>query len=83
VLSAQERAASSIGKLTRAYRRDAGLVELAREVDRARRAEQPFTLAFVDVDNLKATNDALGHGAGDQLCAMSATRSARTFAPMT
>lgn len=34
---------------------------------RAKRIKQPFILAFVDVDGLKATNDSLGHAAGDQL----------------
>jgi diguanylate cyclase (GGDEF)-like protein len=66
-LSARERVASSIDELTGAHRREAGLVELEREIARAKRTKQPFTLAFVDVDGLKGTNDSLGHVAGDQL----------------
>jgi diguanylate cyclase (GGDEF)-like protein len=66
ILSAQERLALSIDELTGAHRREAGMVELEREVDRATRTEQPFVLAFVDIDELKATNDSLGHPAGDQ-----------------
>lgn len=34
---------------------------------RAQRTNQPFVLAFVDVDGLKGTNDSLGHVAGDDL----------------
>ena len=67
VLSAKERAISSFDGLTGAYRRDAGAVELERDIGKARRTGQPFVLAFVDVDSLKATNDSLGHAAGDQL----------------
>jgi diguanylate cyclase (GGDEF)-like protein len=67
VVAAGERAVSSIDGLTRAHRRDAGIVELERDSARAKRAGQPFVLAFVDVDGLKATNDSLGHAAGDQL----------------
>ena len=66
-LSAQDREASSFDELTRAYRREAGLVELERETARAKRAKQRFVLAFVDVDDLKGTNDSLGHAAGDEL----------------
>lgn len=66
-LSARERVASSIDELTNAHRRDAGTVELTRELARAKRTKRPFVLAFIDVDNLKGTNDALGHAAGDQL----------------
>jgi diguanylate cyclase (GGDEF)-like protein len=67
IASADDRAASSIDQLTGAYRRDTGMVELERETARANRTGQPFVLAFVDVDGLKATNDTLGHAAGDQL----------------
>jgi len=65
-LSAGDRAASSIDELTGAHRRDAGIVELQREIARAQRTNQPLALAFVDVDGLKGTNDTLGHGAGDR-----------------
>ncbi len=33
----------------------------------ARRSGQPFSLVFLDVDNLKRANDTLGHQAGSQL----------------
>lgn len=65
--SAQDRAASSIDVLTGAHRRDAGIVTLRREIARAKRTSEPFALAFVDVDDLKHTNDSGGHAAGDQL----------------
>jgi len=64
--SARERVVTSIDELTGAHRREAGMVALDREVSRAKRTGQPFTLAFIDVDKLKATNDTLGHAAGDQ-----------------
>lgn len=67
VLSSLERAASSMDELTGAYRRDTGMVELERDMARARRSTRPFGLCFVDVDNLKKTNDSFGHAAGDQL----------------
>jgi diguanylate cyclase (GGDEF)-like protein len=65
--SAIEREVSSIDQLTGVHRRDAGIFELARELDRAKRTNQLFVVAFVDVDNLKATNDTLGHIVGDEL----------------
>jgi diguanylate cyclase (GGDEF)-like protein len=42
-------------------------MELERDLARARRTGQPFAVAFVDVDGLKATNDTEGHAAGDKL----------------
>ena len=65
--SARDREVSYIDELTGAYRRGTGLVELEREMIRAKRTRQPFVLAFVDVDGLKVVNDSLGHDAGDQL----------------
>ena len=65
--SARERAASHLDELTGAHLRGPGTVELAREMDRAKRTKQPLTLAFVDIDGLKGKNDSLGHAAGDQL----------------
>lgn len=66
-LSAAERLVSSIDQLTGAHRRDTGSFELAREIERAKRTKQRFVLAFVDIDHLKQTNDALGHAASDAL----------------
>ena len=54
-------------ELTGAYRRGIGLVELERELVRSMRKGQSFILAFLDVDGLKATNDNLGHHAGDKV----------------
>jgi diguanylate cyclase (GGDEF)-like protein len=54
-----------LDELTGLYRRGAGLLELEREVLVAERTEQPFVLAFVDVDDLKMINDQQGHAAGD------------------
>lgn len=67
IFSARERAAHLIDGLTQAHRREAGLLELEREMSRATRTAQPLTLCFVDVDDLKAMNDSRGHAAGDQL----------------
>lgn len=66
-LSRKERAGLLLDELTGSYRRAAGFLELEREVLKAERTERPFTLAFVDVDGLKAVNDAHGHEAGDAL----------------
>jgi diguanylate cyclase (GGDEF)-like protein len=53
--------------LTGAWQRGPGLVELQRDIDRARRGTSLLTLTYVDVDGLKATNDSQGHQAGDAL----------------
>jgi diguanylate cyclase (GGDEF)-like protein len=65
--SARDRAQAGIDGLTGALRRGRGLVDLQREIDRTRRSDAPLVLAFLDVDGLKAINDADGHAAGDQL----------------
>ena len=65
--SAREREYASVDGLTGVYLRSAGFVELAHEMSRARRTNQPLVVAFVDVDHLKAVNDSLGHAAGDRM----------------
>ena len=65
--SATERENACLDDLTGVHLRAPGFVELEREMLRARRTEQPFVLAFVDVDHLKAINDTRGHAAGDRM----------------
>lgn len=52
-------------ELTGVLRRAAGLAGLERELARAARDRRPLSVAFIDVDSLKAANDSLGHAAGD------------------
>lgn len=51
--------------LTGAYRRGAGEDALEHELSRARRSNAGLVLAYVDLDELKMTNDRHGHAAGD------------------
>ena len=66
-LSARERTAASIDELTGAHRRGAGVQQLAQDLNHAKRSGESFVLGFLDLDGLKATNDLLGHAAGDRL----------------
>ena len=54
-------------QLTGALQRAAGRDRLVQEIDRAQRAGEPLTVAFLDVVGLKQTNDQQGHPAGDLL----------------
>lgn len=53
--------------LTGAYRREMGRLALSHEIDRARRSDGRFVLAFVDIDRFKDVNDRDGHAAGDRV----------------
>jgi diguanylate cyclase (GGDEF)-like protein len=59
--------AAQMDPLTGAFGRGIGLVLLEREVERARRGNGLFVLAYVDVDALKQVNDRDGHAGGDAL----------------
>ena len=65
-LEAELRSAHLDG-LTGAYRREMGTLALKHEIDRARRAEGRFVIAFVDIDGMKQVNDRDGHAAGDHV----------------
>jgi diguanylate cyclase (GGDEF)-like protein len=63
--AAKERAVAATDELTGVLRRGVGMLELQRDIDRARRSGEPLVVAFVDVDGLKRINDEHGHQAGD------------------
>jgi diguanylate cyclase (GGDEF)-like protein len=69
--------AAHLDELTGAYRRGMGRLALAHEIDRARRSDGRFVVAFVDVDRLKMVNDRAGHAAGDRVL-QSVVRAMRT-----
>jgi len=54
---------------------------LQRELARFRRTGSPFAVAFVDLDNLKAINDAYGHARGDDVIRAVADALQRTLRP--
>jgi diguanylate cyclase (GGDEF)-like protein len=53
--------------LTGLDRRKMGRLALTNQIDRARRGDGRFIVAFVDVDGLKRVNDRDGHAAGDHV----------------
>lgn len=53
--------------LTGARTRSAGLDDLVREMDRARRDTRLLAVVYRDVVGLRAVNDERGHAAGDAL----------------
>ena len=56
---------SQFDDLTGAFRRGIGEVMVGHEIERARRDGGRLQVAFIDVDDLKGTNDTIGHAAGD------------------
>jgi diguanylate cyclase (GGDEF)-like protein len=71
---ARERRLARVDALTGASNRRAFIEVAERELDRARRYGHPVSLAYFDVDDLKALNDRQGHLAGDALLANLAAR---------
>ena len=63
--AARDRRQACLDGLTGVYNREAGRLEMFRDLARASRTGQPVAVAFVDVDHLKAINDTHGHAAGD------------------
>jgi len=65
--AAVDREVSEVDELTHVRRRGAGIAQLQREIDRARRSGENLVVCFLDVDGLKLVNDSKGHLAGDEL----------------
>lgn len=59
-----------LDSLTGTFRREMGRLALRNEIERARRSDGRFVIAFLDVDGLKAVNDREGHAAGDRVLRM-------------
>jgi diguanylate cyclase (GGDEF)-like protein len=66
-IAAEELALEGFDHVTGALRRRVGLAAIQRELDRTARSGEALVVAFVDVNGLKAVNDELGHGTGDEL----------------
>jgi len=62
-----QQASARLDSLTGAVNRSHFLEVLAVEIARSRRAQQPFTVAYLDCDDFKRVNDTRGHGEGDVL----------------
>ena len=63
----KEKALASTDPLTGALNRRSFFDLAEYEINRSRRYKQPFTIAYIDLDNFKGINDHLGHSTGDRL----------------
>ncbi len=62
-----ERSQARVDFLTGVLNSRAFYAIIAAEIQRSDRYGHPLTLAYIDIDNFKAVNDANGHSAGDEL----------------
>lgn len=58
---------AAVDDLTGLLTRRQFLKELDRAAESAQRAQQPLTLAMIDIDHFKPINDQFGHAVGDQV----------------
>jgi len=63
----KEKTLASTDPLTGALNRRSFFDLAEYELNRSRRYKQPFTVAYIDLDNFKKVNDSLGHHVGDTL----------------
>ncbi len=66
-LEEQLRLSSITDPLTGAYNRRFLQESLLKELYRAERHDNPFSLVMLDIDHFKQVNDRFGHGVGDQV----------------
>lgn len=65
--AAGDRQHAATDALPAVHTRQAGSLELDRDLARVAHTDQRLVLAFVDVDHLKSINDACGHAGGDRV----------------
>jgi diguanylate cyclase (GGDEF)-like protein len=65
---------ANFDQLTKLPNRHFMLSHIERGLSRARRADRPLALLYMDLDNFKNINDSLGHSAGDELLKQAAER---------
>ena len=80
-LQAEYQRHASFDQLTGLFNRRWLAELLPRQVERARRDEQPLSLVMVDVDHFKRFNDTYGHPAGDYVLFAVGQRLRRSFRP--
>jgi diguanylate cyclase (GGDEF)-like protein len=78
-LTAEVYKLAALDQLTGLYNRRLGEQRLSEEISRSVRYGRPLTLLMLDLDDLKETNDNLGHAAGDLLLKAFAERLQRAI----
>jgi diguanylate cyclase (GGDEF)-like protein len=79
--SGDDRTLAWMDRLTGAYLRDAGIAELERDMARARRADQTFVAAIIDVDRTDAIEGSRGPEAVERMVLEVATALRAKFRP--